>query len=58
MVNATESDKLVCPFCKGSDVTTKSKVVTSSTYWRCVACGQIWNPARLMPEWKWGRQTR
>jgi transposase-like protein len=42
----------VCPFCKSPDVTTTNKVVTASTYWRCLACGQIWNPGRLLPEWK------
>jgi ribosomal protein L37AE/L43A len=37
-----------CPFCRSTRVTTTSKLVTDSTYWRCEACGQIWNPARLV----------
>lgn len=36
-----------CPFCKSVDVTTTSKAVTVSTYWRCTTCGQIWNAGRL-----------
>jgi hypothetical protein len=28
-------------------VATTSKAVTLSTYWRCTACGQIWNVSRL-----------
>ena len=37
----------VCPFCKSHDVKTTSKDVNVSTYWRCTACGQIWNAGRL-----------
>ncbi len=36
-----------CPFCKSLDVKTTSKAVNLSTYWRCAACGQIWNVDRL-----------
>jgi transposase-like protein len=36
-----------CPFCASLNVTTTSKAVTLSTYWRCTACGQIWNASRL-----------
>ena len=36
-----------CPFCNSVDVTTTSKAVNVSTYWRCTACGQIWNVGRL-----------
>ena len=36
-----------CPFCKSLSVTTTSKAINLSTYWRCTACGQIWNPGRL-----------
>jgi transposase-like protein len=36
-----------CPFCTSVDVTTTGKTVNDSTYWRCVACGQIWNVNRL-----------
>ena len=36
-----------CPFCHSPNVTTTSKEINVSTYWRCTACGQIWNAARL-----------
>lgn len=36
-----------CPFCSSSDLKTTSKDVNVSTYWRCTACGQIWNVGRL-----------
>ena len=42
-----------CPFCNSVDVTTTSKAVNVSTYWRCTACGQIWNVGRLQH----GRRT-
>ena len=36
-----------CPFCQAKAVGTLAKVITTSTYWRCQACGEIWNPGRL-----------
>jgi transposase-like protein len=36
-----------CPFCASLEVKTTSKEVNASTYWRCTACGQIWNAGRL-----------
>jgi transposase-like protein len=36
-----------CPFCNSVDITTTSKTVDASTYWRCTACGQIWNAGRM-----------
>ena len=36
-----------CPFCRSKDLSTASKVINESTYWRCEKCGQIWNPGRL-----------
>lgn len=35
-----------CPVCRSNDLTTTSKVITTSTYWRCRACGEVWNTAR------------
>jgi hypothetical protein len=37
----------VCPFCQSKAVGTLAKVITVSTYWRCQACGEMWNPQRL-----------
>jgi transposase-like protein len=36
-----------CPFCESATVTAASEKLTSSTYWRCETCGQLWNPERL-----------
>ena len=36
-----------CPFCESKAVGTLAKVITASTYWRCQACGEMWNPERL-----------
>ena len=36
-----------CPACRSSAVTTTSKVITSASYWRCTACGEVWNAERL-----------
>jgi len=35
-----------CPACASPKVTTTTKVVTADTYWRCEACGEIWNAGR------------
>jgi transposase-like protein len=42
-----------CPFCRSRDIATTSKAVDASSYWRCTACGQIWNAFRLQQ----GRRT-
>ena len=34
-----------CPFCRSKDLKTAAKIINESTYWRCIACGEIWNPA-------------
>jgi transposase-like protein len=39
-----------CPFCRSAQVSTTSKTISATTYWRCVTCGQIWNPARLLAQ--------
>jgi transposase-like protein len=35
-----------CPVCRATDLTTTSKTIDRSTYWRCLACGEVWNVAR------------
>ena len=35
-----------CPFCQSSKITTPNEKVDANTYWRCDACGQMWNVAR------------
>jgi len=39
----------LCPFCRSRDLRTAAKVINESTYWRCLSCGEIWNPGRLRP---------
>ena len=31
---------------RSQDVTTTSKVASVDAYWRCAACGEVWNVAR------------
>lgn len=36
----------VCPFCQSTAVSTASKRVDVSTYWRCAKCNEVWNVGR------------
>jgi transposase-like protein len=38
----------LCPICRSNQVSTTSKSVNELTYWRCQACGEIWNQTRLV----------
>lgn len=40
--------KPICPICRSDQVSTTSKSITDATYWRCQACGEIWNQSRLL----------
>jgi hypothetical protein len=44
-----------CPECESPRVTTTSKSITASTYWRCEACGEIWNVSRRQPTYRYTR---
>jgi predicted RNA-binding Zn-ribbon protein involved in translation (DUF1610 family) len=35
-----------CPKCGSSSITTTAKNPNPSSYWRCQACGEIWNGSR------------
>jgi len=35
-----------CPTCQSTAVVTTAKIPDSDSYWRCTACGDIWNPKR------------
>jgi transposase-like protein len=37
----------MCPVCRSEKVSTTSKTVNETTYWRCHGCGEIWNQSRL-----------
>jgi transposase-like protein len=43
-----------CPFCRSPKIMTTSTKADASSYWRCEACGQVWNVGRLRPV---GRQN-
>jgi ribosomal protein L37AE/L43A len=36
-----------CPTCGSRELKTTSKAITAETYWRCCACGEVWNVGRL-----------
>jgi len=38
-----------CPVCRSKQVSTSNKSQRLDAYWRCEACGHIWNPARGLP---------
>jgi transposase-like protein len=38
-----------CPFCRSPKIMTTSTKADASAYWRCEACGQVWNVGRLRP---------
>ena len=35
-----------CPSCRSRNLTTTAKAIDKNTYWRCLACGEVWNLAR------------
>jgi transposase-like protein len=36
-----------CPKCKSADTSSAAKRPTSQSYWRCMDCGEVWNPSLL-----------
>jgi len=47
-----------CPFCRSSKIMTTSVKADASAYWRCEACGQVWNVGRLRPANRQGHGSR
>ena len=41
-----EPPPTVCPFCRSARISIPNEKVSASTYWRCDACGQMWNVKR------------
>jgi predicted Zn finger-like uncharacterized protein len=35
-----------CPACRSSAISTTSKSPDAESYWRCGACGEVWNVGR------------
>jgi hypothetical protein len=46
----------VCRSCQSDRITATDSTVTDATYWRCLACGEVWNPARAPVERPVGRK--
>jgi predicted Zn finger-like uncharacterized protein len=38
-----------CPECRSKSIGTLAKIITADTYWRCQACGTVWNEMRCRP---------
>lgn len=36
-----------CPKCGSRDTSSAAKRPTANSYWRCLKCGDVWNPAQL-----------
>jgi transposase-like protein len=36
-----------CPYCKGTIIDTLAKIITPSTFWRCLNCQRTWTIASL-----------
>jgi transposase-like protein len=45
-----------CPYCASAAIVATGKKITTSSYWRCEGCGQVWNPGRLRQTWAYGRR--
>lgn len=39
-----------CPACASPAIVTTAKHPDSESYWRCTACGEVWNVSRRQPE--------
>ena len=35
-----------CPKCTSADTSSAAKRPTANSYWRCMNCGEVWNPAQ------------
>jgi len=47
-----------CPTCGSQDLKTASKVISVETYWRCGACGEVWNVGRRGATGRYARDRR
>ena len=36
-----------CPECRSKTIGTSAATITANTYWRCEACGAVWNEGRF-----------
>jgi len=35
-----------CPACRSPEILAQAKQVSAGSYWRCKACGEVWNVGR------------
>lgn len=48
----------MCPSCRSRATVTTSATPDDASYWRCTACGEVWNVARVevnrgrAPRWR------
>lgn len=38
----------VCPKCLSPDACSAAKRPTADSYWRCLRCGEVWNPSLMI----------
>ena len=43
---ASDAAPTTCPTCRSVDISTTARPTDGSAYWRCAACGEVWNAAR------------
>jgi predicted Zn finger-like uncharacterized protein len=56
--NTYASDKpVLCPACRSSEIVTTAKSPDADSYWRCTACGEVWNDSRRESDGR-GRHAR
>lgn len=36
----------MCPKCRSKNIHTAAKQPSKNSYWRCLNCGEVWNPER------------
>jgi hypothetical protein len=46
-----------CPKCASKDTNSAAKRPSAQSYWRCLSCGEVWNPSLLKagPQRWWNR---
>ena len=47
-----------CPICRSPAITTTAKSPDAESYWRCNACGEIWNDSRTRGAQRGGPRWR
>jgi ribosomal protein L37AE/L43A len=47
-VTAKHNQPPACPKCGSRDTSSAAKRPTDNSYWRCLKCGDVWNPSQLM----------